>query len=203
MKNNNISKKIVKKVTKAAKKNPNAAIAITATAGTGFMGLGVLNLVQYMRNRKLVKAAKAMDDSQNSNDTQQAPTNNIDLGMLQAAFNEFMRARQDPRSNGVSDDRLADVVAARFSSDPSTTAYIRGCIMNNVMYINMQNLQAAVMRTNNTTQTPEPNVSEIFDEPDGTANDETDDTNPDEGKYPASSKKQQKNGGKMNNGKKK
>ena len=228
----NNNKKLVKKVAKAAKKNPNATVAIAATAGTGFLGLGVLNVIQYMRNKEALKKAKAMDEAQassaNANDTQQAPeqepqteptaptTNEtptssntdtatapvqqaptINLGMLNTAFNEFMCARQDPRSNGMSNDHIAHVIATRFSSDPSVVAYIREFITNNFDRINLQNLQAAAMRTNNTTQPHEPNAFEVFDETDEseeTANNETDDINPDEGKYPAASKKQQKNG---------
>ena len=215
------NKKIVKKVAKVAKKNPNAAIAITATAGTGFMGLGVLNVVQYMRNKKALKKAKAMDEAQassaNANNTQQAPvqepqaeptataTNEapassntgtapiaqqlqtINLDTLNAAFNEFMCARQDPRSQGWTDDHIANVIATRFSSDPSVVAYIHGFILDNFNRINFQNLQAAA-------QTPAPNDEEL-DEPEET-------TNPDEGKYPASLMKQQKNGKKCNNKKK-
>ncbi len=215
------NKNIVKKVAKAAKKNPNATVAIAATAGTGFLGLGVLNVVQHMRNKKALKKAKAMDaakalSTNANNNTQQPPvqepqaepaTNEapassntdtatapiaqqpqtINLGMLNAAFNEFMLTRQDPRSKGVSDDHIAHVIATRFSSDPSVVAYIHGFITDNFARINFQNLQAAV-------QTPEPNDFEVFNEPE-----ETDDTNPDEGKYPASSKKQQHNGKKCNN----
>ena len=215
------NKNIVKKVAKAAKKNPNATVAIAATAGTGFLGLGVLNVVQHMRNKKALKKAKTMDAAKASstnanNNTQQPPvqepqaepaTNEapassntdtatapiaqqpqtINLGMLNAAFNEFMLTRQDPRSKGVSDDHIAHVIATRFSSDPSVVAYIHGFITDNFARINFQNLQAAV-------QTPEPNDFEVFNEPE-----ETDDTNPDEGKYPASSKKQQHNGKKCNN----
>ena len=193
----NNNKKLVKKVAKAAKKNPNATVAIAATAGTGFLGLGVLNVVQHMRNKKALKKAKAMDEAQassaNANDTQQkhqeeptTPTTNetftssntdtatapvqqaptINLGMLNTAFNEFMCARQDPRSNGMSNDHIAHVIATRFSSDPSVVAYIREFITNNFDRINLQNLQAAAMRTNNTTQPHEPNAFEVFDETD-------------------------------------
>lgn len=237
----NNNKKLVKKVTKTMKKNPNTTVAIAATAGTGFLSLGVLNVVQHMRNRKALKKAKAMDEAQassaNANDTQQAPeqepqteptaptTNEtptssntdtatapvvqqaptINIGMLNAAFNEFMCARQDPRSNGMSDDHIAHVIATRFSSDPSVVAYIRGFITDNFDRINLQNLQAAAMRQNNTPQKSEPNAFEVFDEineSEETQHNETNGTNPDEGKYPASSKKQQKNGGRGNNKKK-
>ncbi len=215
------NKRLVKKAVKIAKKNPTATVAIAATAGTGFLGLGTLNVVQYMRNRKLIKAAKAMDEmgeaqasSTNADNAQtpvqkpqaetatnEAPASSntttapiaqqpqtINLGMLNAAFNEFMLTRQDPRSKGVSDDHIAHVIATRFSSDPSVVAYIHGCITDNFARINFQNLQAAV-------QTSEPNAFEVFNEPEET--NET--TNPDEGKYPASSKKQQHNGKKGNN----
>lgn len=226
------NKKIVKNVSKTMKKNPNATVAIAATAGTGFLGLGVLNIVSHMRNRKLVKAAKAMDEAQasstNANDAQHTPeqepqeeptttetstttsantanttaTNNeqsspvssINPEILQTAFNEFNCVRNDPRSQGWTDEQIASTVAQRFASEPNGIGYIYAYILNLVARINYQNLQAAVMRQNNATQPHEP---EAFDEPE--TNDETNDTNPDEGKYPAASKKQQKNGNKGNN----
>lgn len=212
------NKNLVKKVAKAAKRNPNATVAIAATAGTGFLGLGVLNVVQHMRNKKALKKAKAMDKAQassaNANDTQQPPvqepqqaepttnnetstnTSNTTSGeqafpaMIQAAFNEFMVVRKDPRSQGWTDEQLADATAHRFASDPLSISCIYTYIMDTIAKINFKNLQATAMGT---TQTSEQNV-EVFDEPE-----ETDDTNPDEGKYPASSKKQQQNGKKGNN----
>lgn len=224
------NKKIVAKVAKVAKKNPTAAVAITATAGTGFLGLGTLNVVQYMRNRKLIKAAKAMDEmdeaqasSTNANNAQTpvqkpqaeptAPTTNetttasktttpgeqVFPALLQAAFNEFLCVRKDPRAQGWTDEQLADATARRFATDPLSISAIYYYIIDSVAKINFDNLQAAVMKSNN-TQTHEP---EVFNKPEGTtANDETDNTNPDEGKYPASSKKQQQNGKKGNNNKK-
>lgn len=222
------NKRIVKKVTKVAKKNPTAAVAITATAGTGFMGLGVLNVVQHMRNKKAMKKAKAMDAakaaSANTNNTHQhpvqkpqaeptAPTTNettttasktttpgeqVFPALLQAAFNEFLCVRKDPRSKGWTDAQLADATARRFASDPLSISCIYTCIMENIEKINFNNLQNAVItNTAQATQTTEPNTFEVFNEPE-----ETDNTNPDEGKYPASSKKQQHNGKKGNNNKK-
>lgn len=202
------NKRLVKKATKIAKKNPTATVAIAATAGTGFLGLGTLNVVQYIRNRKLVKKAKAMDEA-NANITQQPPvqepqaepttnnetsttTSNTTSGeqafpaMMKAAFNEFACVRKDPRSKGWTDEQLADATARRFAADPLSISCIYTYIMETVAKINFKNLQAAV-------QTPEPNA---FDEPE---ENETEDTNPDEGKYPASSKKQQHNGKKGNN----
>lgn len=209
------NKQIVKKVIKAAKKNPNATVAIAATTGTGFLGLGVLNVVQHMRNRKLVKKAKTMDEAQapstNANNTQQPPvqkpqaepttpttnetataTSNTTTpgeqmfpALLQAAFNEFLCVRKDPRAQGWTDEQLADATARRFATDPLSISAIYCYIIDSVAKINFDNLQAAVMKSNN-TQTHEPEETN-----------ET--TNPDEGKYPASSKKQQQNGKKGNN----
>ena len=64
--------------------------------------------------------------------------------------------------------------------------------MDTIEKINFNKLQATAMGTS------APNA-EVF-EPEENSED---DTNPDEGKYPASSKKQQKNGNKGNNSKKK
>lgn len=215
------NKRLVKNVSKAAKKNPNATVAIAATAGTGFLGLGVLNVVQHMRNKKALKKAKAMDEahasSTNATNAQQTPvqepqpeptnessttTSNTTSGeqafpaIMQAAFNEFACVRKDPRSKGWTDEQLADATARRFVSDPLSISCIYTYIMETVAKINFKNLQAATMRN---TQTHEPNAVEVFDEPERTENNETEDTNPDEGKYPASSKKQQQNGKKGNN----